>query len=70
MKIIFSKHAEENLKVRKIDMTEVMEVIKFPDKITKRKGKHIFTKTAHRGTIEIVAERTERYLRIVTLYWL
>lgn len=70
MKIIFTIHAEERIKKRNITKEEVLEVIKFPDKILRKYGKYYYQKKVQRGTMEIIAELTESNLNIITIYWL
>ncbi len=70
MKITFTFHAELRLKKRKVSKQEIMEAVKSPDKTTKKHGKYYYQKKLDRGTIEIVAEVTEKDLNIITLYWL
>ncbi len=70
MEIIFTVHAELRLKQRKILKEEVRDAVKFPDKTIKKQDKYYYQKKKNRGTIEIVAEKTENNLKIVTIYWL
>jgi hypothetical protein len=70
MKLIFTKHAEERLETRKLLKTEIIESIKFPDKILKKHNKHYYQKSLERGKIEIVCDKTEKHIKVITLYWL
>lgn len=70
MEIIFTKHAEERLKIRKFSKVEIIEAITFPDKILKRYDKHYYQKSLGRGKVEVVCEKTEKHIKVITLYWL
>lgn len=70
MYIVFTEHAEERLERRKFLKTEIIEAIKFPDKITKKYGKYYYQKTVERGKVEIVCKKTEKHIKVITLYWL
>jgi hypothetical protein len=60
MEIIFTEHAEERLEKRKFLRTEIIEAIKFPDKILKKHEKYYHQKTLERGKVEIVCETREK----------
>ncbi|MBS3166497.1 DUF4258 domain-containing protein [Candidatus Woesearchaeota archaeon] len=70
MEIIFTIHAELRLKRRKILPEEVMDAVKYPEKTIKKQGKYYYQKKLNRGMIEIVCEKTENSLNIITVYWL
>lgn len=70
MKIIFTGHAEKRIMIRKITKQEVVDAVKSPDKTIKKYGKYYYQKKLSRGVIEIVAERTESNINIITIYWL
>ena len=70
MKIIFTNHAEHRLIKRKILKQDVLDAIKYPNKIIKKHGKYYFQKVLRRGKIEIVCEIMEINIKIITLYWL
>lgn len=69
MNIIFTNHAREKLQRRKISEEEAIEAIHFPNKIEKKHGKYFFQKQLERGTIEVVCERTEKHINIITICW-
>jgi len=48
---------------------EVMDAVKFPDNTDKKFGKYYIQKKLDRGTIELCCERTEKYIKIITVYW-
>jgi len=70
MNIIFTNHAKEAIRDRKILESEVIESIKYPDKTIKKHGKIYIQKNLERGQIEISTERTENVIKIITVYWL
>ena len=70
MKIIFTKHAKFRIRKRKIFKLEIIETLKFPDEITKKYDKYPFQKKLSRGIIEICCEKTEKNIKIVTVYWI
>ncbi len=70
MDITFTAHAEWRLTKRKIIREEALDAIKNPNKTIKKYGKYYYQKRFSRGTIEVVCEKTEKSLNIITLYWL
>lgn len=70
MKLVFSNHAEQRIIKRKITKEEVVETIMHPDITLKKHGKYYAQKRTQRGLIEVVYERTEKHIKIITLYWL
>ncbi|MBI5392928.1 DUF4258 domain-containing protein [Candidatus Woesearchaeota archaeon] len=55
---------------RGITREEVVYSLNYPDIIIKKHGKYFFRKDLGRGTIEVVARKWERFLYILTIYWL
>ena len=70
MEIVFTNHARYRIEKRKILEEEVIDAIKHPDKTMKRHGKYYFQKKLERGIIEISCERTERNIKVITVYWI
>ena len=70
MDIVFTEHALERLEKRKFIKEEIVEAINFPDKTLKKHGKYYYQKSLERGEAEIVCERTEKNIKVITLYWL
>lgn len=70
MEIIFTRHARYRIHKRKILEEEVVEAIKYPDKTIKKYNKYYFQKRLERGTIEISCEKTERIIKVITVYWI
>lgn len=69
MKIVFTHHGYYRMVRRKLSEEEIADAIKYPDFVTKKYGKYFFRKQLDRGSIEICCEKTERYIKIVTIYW-
>ena len=69
MKIIFTEHVKDRMKKRKISEDEIINTIKYAEKTDKRKGKYYSQKDIARGKIEVVYER-DKYIKIVTVYWI
>jgi hypothetical protein len=61
MQIVFTKHAKDRLKKRKITEEEIIEVIKFPEKLMKKKELYYTQKNIQRANIEVVFEK-DRYI--------
>jgi len=70
MKIIFTIHAEHRLKKRKITKEEVIEAIKYSRITLKKSDKYYAKRNVGRGIIEVVYEKTENYIKVITAYWL
>jgi hypothetical protein len=70
MDIVFTRHALSRIESRNILEQEVSDGIKNPDRTEKRHGLYYIRKKLERGTIEICLEKTEKYLNIITVYWL
>jgi len=70
MNIIFTHHAEDRLSKRKILKQEVIDSVRYPDKTIKKHGLIYFQKLIERGNIEIVCERIENNIKVITLYWI
>ena len=69
MKIVFTKHAEQQIKERKIERIWVEETLKAPDKIYKEDEKYYAHKKLNDHTIEVVYEK-QTYIKVITTYWL
>ena len=66
----FTSHAVKRMIKRKIPKNEVLDAIRNPDKIYKRHGKHFLQKMIDVGTFEICCIKTERVIKIITIYWI
>ena len=69
MRIILTHHAKYTINKRKILDDEVINTIRFPEKVYKKKGKYFAQKDIGRGKIEVIYEK-ENYIKVVTVYWL
>ena len=69
MRIKFTGHATRRMKKRGILKQEVIDIINYPDKITKKHGKLFYIKNTGRGEIEIATDAAGDNLKIITLYW-
>lgn len=54
MKVIFTEHAKDRIRKRKINEEEVIDIIRYPEKILKREGKYYAQKNIGRAKIEVV----------------
>ena len=70
MNIVFTSHVKKKMKKRRILKEEVIDAILYPDIIIKEHGEYYFQKKLERGTIELPCERTETYIKVITVYWL
>ncbi|MBI1969857.1 DUF4258 domain-containing protein [Candidatus Woesearchaeota archaeon] len=70
MEVIFTIHAKERLQRRHILEEEALDAIKHPDRTIKRHGLYYIQKKLQRGTIEVCCEKGERYIKVVSVYWL
>ncbi|MFH1506746.1 MAG: DUF4258 domain-containing protein [archaeon] len=70
MQIIFTKHAEARIELRGILKQEVIDAIKYPDKTIKKHNRLYFEKKLGRGTIEVCCEKTEKHIKVITVYWM
>ncbi|RLG16342.1 hypothetical protein DRN69_01050 [Candidatus Pacearchaeota archaeon] len=68
MNIVFTEHAKERIKRRKITEDEIINTIKYPEKLDKNKQKYYAQKNIGRGRIEVVYEK-DKYIKIITVYW-
>lgn len=69
MDIIFTLHARDRMRKRKITEDEVFQAIKTPDKTIKMGEKYHVQKNIGRASIEIIYEK-DRYIKIITLYYI
>jgi hypothetical protein len=69
MQIVFTEHAKERLKKRKITFEEVELALRNPNKTRKKGKKYIAEKDIGRAKIEIVYEK-DKYIKIITIYYI
>lgn len=71
MKIFFTSHAIERINRRRISKEEVLDALRFPTIINKKHDLYYYQKIIdQRGMIEVVVEKTEKNIKIVTVYWI
>ena len=70
MEVVFTIHAENQIKERGILKQDIIDSIKRPDNIIKKHGKYYYQNRLNGGIIEIVCERMENNIKVVTVYWL
>ncbi len=68
MNVIFTIHAEQRAKERNITKEEIIDCLYNPYKLQKIENKHYCQKITPRGVIEIVFERKENNLIVITAY--
>ncbi len=67
MDIVFTDHAKNRIRKRKIKKEEVIDAIDYPDKIHKLEGKYYSQKDLRRGKIEVVYQK-DKYINVITVY--
>ena len=70
MKYKFTIHAEQRRKKRNVTKEEIIETIRYPDRVLKKHNKYYVQKNIGRGKIEVVYNKTEKYISIITVYWI
>jgi hypothetical protein len=69
MNVIFTTHAEQRAKERNITKEEIINGLINPYKLQKTEEKNYCQKMTSRGVIEIVFQRKENNLIVITVYW-
>lgn len=69
MKIAYTEHAEYSISKRKIERVWIEEAIKSPDLLYKDEGKYYAQKKLNNHQIEVVYVK-EKYIKVITVYWL
>ena len=69
MDVVFTNHAEYQLKERKADDVWVKETIKSPDIIKQVGNKFYVVKKLNGKTLKVVYVK-EKYIKVVILYWI
>ena len=67
MKIIFTKHAKEQMEERGISEDEVMNTLKYPENTQKIDDLYYAQKKTNQGIIEVVYEK-QNYIKVITVY--
>ena len=69
MMFVFSAHAKDRLVKRNLSEQDVVDAIVYSSITIKKQGKFYASKNIGRGTIEVVYEKTEKYISVITVYW-
>lgn len=69
MNITLTSHAKYRIEKRKLREEEVIDSIHRPDVILNKHGKYYYQKRLQNGNIEVVCEKTEKGLNVITVYW-
>lgn len=70
MQIELTEHARARLEKRHILDHELIDALKYPERILKKHGKYYYQKTLQGGLVELVCERRENHIKVITIYWL
>ena len=65
----FCAHILGRMMRRSIAEFEIIDAVKMPDITIKKNNRYYARKDLQRGTIEVVYEKTERYISLITVYW-
>lgn len=71
MNIIYTKHSEQRLQIRKIIKRKVAQTIRDPD--YKEQGRHnttIYYKNFGKNYLKIITEEINSKILIITLHWI
>ena len=69
MKFRLTEHAQERIHQRSISLNAIIETIEFPEKIEKQGSKWTARKQIIKGHLEVVYEKTDNIIKIITAYW-
>jgi len=69
MDIIYTDHAEDQLRERRLERVWVEETIRFPDVTEKDGVKHYVTKKLNGFTLRVVYVK-ETNIKVITMYWI
>jgi len=70
MKILYSSHAKKRLRERGIKEEDVIETIEFPEYTIRRSNNEIEAYKKIKGRmLKVVYFQKERYIKIITLYY-
>ncbi len=70
MNIYFTIHAEERIVKRNLTKEDIIDAIRHPDKTYKKYDRYYFQKRLQRGMIEVSCEKTEKHIKVITIYWI
>ena len=70
MDYVFTFHAKKRIRERNLTERDIIEIIKYPEKMLKRHGKYYAVGDLGAGIVVVVFEKTERNINIITVFWL
>lgn len=71
MKILYTKHAQESLSLRKITKRLVKQCIEKPDKVSAaRENKEMFLKDFGKNYLKVIISQENNTYVVITVYWL
>lgn len=71
MRIVYTKHAKDMLKLRKLPKTKVKACLKNPDVVVQaRQNKQAYLKDFGNNYLKVIAVPELNKLIVITLYWL
>ncbi len=70
MDCLITTHALFRMKQRGITKQNVLDTIKYPDFVLKKHGKFYAQKNIGTGILEVPYEKTTKYIKIITVYWI
>ena len=66
---LFTAHALLRMKKRGVSKEDVEDAVQYSDLTLRKQGKYYARKNTGRGTAEVVYEKTENYIKVITVYW-
>ncbi len=69
MKLIFTNHAKQRIKERKIILQQIQETIDFPDYKISKENKIEAYKKIDNKLLKIVYIKEGKFIKIITLIW-
>ncbi|MFC1648697.1 DUF4258 domain-containing protein [Nanoarchaeota archaeon] len=70
MKVSLSAHAKKRMKLRRITEDDVLQAIRYPRKTRKKYGLYYIEYELPHGSIELVYDRKQNHINIITIYWI
>ncbi len=69
MKLIFTHHAKQRIKERKITLQQIQETINFPDYKISKEDKIESYKRIDNKLLKIIYAQKGKFIKIITLIW-
>jgi hypothetical protein len=67
MKFIITKHAQQRMDEREININEIRECINFPDYLIKKEDKFEAHKKINRKSLKIIYSHLGKFIKIITV---